>query len=119
MLPWRSKVIYDDATELVFTWTTPKWKPDDDAEGGTDKSAGGIVESYLIRWDYITALRLPFFESQIAAVRAFIRWAQTSGQSFEFWFDADDEDTAHDYYLDSPSIAEGFKPEEDEFVGMF
>lgn len=119
MLDWMARVVYD-ATELLFTWQTPPWDIADEAEGGSDVAASGIPEAYEIRRDYILTLRLPFFESEYAAVEAWIHWAQTSGQTFTFGFDqADAEETDREVYLHAPLITDGFRPTRDQFVDLF
>lgn len=119
--PWESKILYGAylATELLLTWPTPPWDIADEGIGGSDTSAAGIPEAYEVRRDYIMSLRLPFWESQYAAVEAWLRWAQKSGQSFEFWFDRANATTAFDVYLHAPLLDAGFRPERDPALSLF
>lgn len=120
-MPWVSRIVYsEDEVELLFEHPTPPWEPDDTGVGGSDESASGIPEAFLIRWDYITRVRIPFFEHQMAEVAAWFRWAQTSASSFWFQFDRNNEASAYEVYLHAPRLGEGsFSPRRDEYTPLF
>lgn len=119
---WAPKLGYgfeEPLTMVELEDPIPPFSIDDDAEGGYDKAASGIPEAYEIRRDYIRGVRIRFRESQYSEVEAAIRWAQTSGEAFSFWFDGADDATRVEVYLDEPTLLDGFRPIRNRYSGLF
>lgn len=112
--PWLEWGYEEAFTPLAFYYPMPPWTVDDEIIGGTDISAGDVVESLLIAYRNIREVRLPFKESQMADVQAWFEWAISSATAFNFKFRASDA-AARSVYLHSPKLGEGgFNPVRDQ-----
>lgn len=96
------------------------WESGTDWEGGGDISTPGVPERYVIRRDELAFLRVRFYESEYAAVRAFAQWAMEGSSAFDFRFDQDVPATQFSVYLHAPTLNEGFRPTRDaRFPGVW
>lgn len=122
---WIPKVIYnirnnDPATGLVLALSLPQrlWTPASTAVGGTDTSAAGIPESFVIRRDQMLDVRLPFWEGEWPAVHAWLTWMQDNAGSCRFFPDRDGT-LYHTCYLESPKMGEEVRPERGDHPGIY
>lgn len=112
-------VVYN-ATSLLFTQPATPFSYEDEGVGGSGVAASGIGEAFEVRRDYVRGLTLAFLESELAAVEAWIRWAQTAGPTpFTFRFDQADALTEHEAYLHRPGLRDGFKPTRKQYKPGF
>lgn len=107
VLKWVPKIIYGTGpTTLELTWPQKLWTPSSRPIGGSAVSDSGIPESFVIRRDQLCKVEIRFTEAEWLTMDEFLIWAQNAN-SFDFWFDKDDEDTAYTCYLDDPRIGDG------------
>jgi hypothetical protein len=100
---------------LSFTYPQRLWTPSSSTVGGTNTSAAGVVESFVIRRDQMIDVRLVFAEREWPAVLAWIAWAQDSAGTFRFWPDATAPSDVFICWLESPKVGEEVRPERGEF----
>ncbi|HET6762525.1 MAG TPA: hypothetical protein VFH27_02610 [Longimicrobiaceae bacterium] len=113
------RVVYGTTT-LTFTYPQRLWTPLSTTIGGSNTSAAGITESYVIRRDYLLEARLVFDETEWPAVHDWIVWAQANpGLTFRFWPDATAPGDYYDCFLDGPKVGEEVRPERGEFQRTF
>jgi hypothetical protein len=116
-MKWIPKVAYGTAT-LVFSLPQRLWTPVSTAVGGSDVSAAGVPESFVIRRDQSLDLRLVFREAEWPAVHAWLAWMQDTAGSCRFHPDRD----AAGYrtcYLESPKVGEEIRPERGDHPGIY
>jgi hypothetical protein len=118
------KVVYGattaTTTTLAFTYPQRLWTPLSTTIGGSNTSAAGITESFVIRRDYLLEVRPVFDETEWPAVHAWIVWAQDNpGQAFRFYPDATAPGDWYDCYLEAPKVGEEVRPERSEFQRLF
>lgn len=104
------KIVYNNGSTVTLTLTQPQklWRPYSKGVGGTDRSASGVTESFLIRREYLVKLMLRFTEDEWASVDSWLSWAQdNAGSTFDFYFDKDDVATLYTVLLDKPSFEDG------------
>lgn len=115
-MKWLLKVTYG-ATTLTLTISQAPWTPSSTAVGGSDTSAAGVPEGFVIRRDRALDLRIRFYESEWPAVRAWLEYAQPGG-AFTIQPEAAVA-TSYTCYLVSPALGEPIRPERGEHFGTF
>ena len=111
------KVVYGHGptpTTLQFTYPQRLWTPSTSTVGGTNTSAAGVVESFVIRRDQLLDVRLVFTELEWLAVQAWIAWAQDNADVFDFYPDRTGG-KKYTCYLESPKVGEEVLPERGEY----
>jgi hypothetical protein len=108
-MKWKPKVVYNGVT-LLFLLSQRPWAPKSKGVGGHGVSGAGVPESYKQRRDQRLTLVLRFYETQMAAVLAWIEWCQdNAGVPFNFYLESTDV-TPVSVYLDEPTILEEIVP---------
>lgn len=107
------KVVYAGGTVLLFSLPQRAWTPGSTVVGGTDTSAAGVPETFVVRRDRTLDVRLRFREAEWPAVRAWLEWAQDTAGAFD-WYPDRDLATGHTCYLASPPAGEEIRPERSE-----
>ncbi|HEX2093314.1 MAG TPA: hypothetical protein VHG28_12980, partial [Longimicrobiaceae bacterium] len=88
------------------------------AVGGTDVSAAGVPESFIIRRDQSLDVRLVFREREWPALHAWLAWMQDTAGTCRFHPDH----AAAEYrtcYLETPRVGEEIRPERGEHPGIY
>lgn len=118
-IKWSPRVVYNSpAVTIDFKFAQRSWESHSRGTGGEGIADSGVQEAFLRRWDEFVDVTLVFFEDEWAAVGAWLKWAQTSGQSFTFRFDQTDAATVYTVYLDRPRLKESIKPTRNrEYLG--
>lgn len=121
-MKWIPKVVYDKTATPVKTLqlSLPQrlWTPASLTVGGTDTSAAGVPESFVIRRDQLLDVRFQFLEGEWPAVHAWIRWMQDTAGSCDYFPDRN-VSTSYPCYLESPKVGEEVRPERGEFPGTY
>lgn len=115
----KPRVVYNGVT-LNFTINQRAWRHGSRGVGDYGQVASGAAESYKLRREQLTRLRLRFYESEWAAVAAWIEWAQdNAGTPFTFRFDQSNAATEYtNVYLDAPKMGEEIDPQpDDQYLG--
>lgn len=108
-MKWKPKVVYNGVT-LLFLISQRPWSPKSKGVGGYGVSGAGVPESYKQRRDQRLTLLLRFYETQMAAVLAWIEWCQdNAGTPFDFYLESTDVSPVS-VYLDEPNITEEIIP---------
>lgn len=116
-MKWIPKVIYNGVTVTLSLPQRP-WTPGSTAVGGTDTSAGGVPESFVIRRDQTLDVRLQLWEREWPAVHAWLSWMQGTAGSCQF-FPHREDTLNHTCYLDTPKVGEEIRPERGDFPGTY
>lgn len=118
-MKWIPKVVYrEGAATLLLTLPQRLWTPVSTAVGGTDVSAAGVPESFVIRRDQSLDARLLFREGEWPAVHAWLAWMQDTAGTCRFFPDRD-ASTYRTCYLESPKVGEEIRPERGEHPGTY
>lgn len=116
---WIPKVEYDEGrATLRLTLPQNLWVPGSTAVGGSETSAAGVPESFVIRRDQTLDVRLRLRESEWPAVHAWLAWMQDTAGSCRFFPDRDALD-GHPCYLQSPGVGDEIRPERGEYPGTY
>lgn len=116
---WIPKVEYGNGP-ATLTLSLPQrlWTPVSTTVGGTDVSAAGVPESFVIRRDQALDVRLVFREAEWPAVHAWLAWMQDTAGTCRFYPDQH----ASQYrgcYLESPRVGEEIRPERGDHPGIY
>ncbi len=124
-MKWIPKIVYkitntNPLTGVTVPLSLPQrlWTPGSTGVGGTDTSAAGITESFLIRRDQTLDVRLVFREKEWPGVHAWLTWMQDTAGSCRFYPAASDLDF-NTCYLESPRMGEEIRPERGEYPGTY
>lgn len=118
---WIPRVEYGPtAAKTVFAFSLPQrlWTPASLAVGGTDTSAAGVPESFVIRRDEFLDLRLAFWEREWVAVHAWLAWMQDTAQTCAFFPDRNGSQSFQ-VWLETPKVGEEIRPERGEYAGTY
>lgn len=119
LLDWRPRIVYGtDDTELELGLPQGYWSYADETIGGRDISATGVPAAYEVRRDGLLDVQLRFYESEWAAVHAWLSWAQHS-LAFDWYEDAEATPLPRSVYLHTPAMGERIAPQRDPETGVF
>lgn len=117
---WIPRVLYGPDYTRTLELSLPQrlWTPLSVAVGGSDVSAAGIPESFVIRRDQVLEVRLLFREGEWPAVHDWIAWMQDNAGFCRFF---PDRDAAYfrACYLDSPRVGDEVRPDRGEYPGTY
>ena len=118
-MKWIPRVVYGTpATTLTFTLPQRIWTPVSVTVGGSDVSARGVPESFVIRRDQALDLRLVFREIEWPAVHAWLAWMQDRAGACTFFPDHQ-VNQSYTCYLDSPRVGEEIRPDRGDHPGTY
>lgn len=112
------RIVYNGIT-INLTVPQEPWTPAALVVGGSDKSAAGVPESFVVRTEELCEVKLRFTEAELPSVMAWLKWAQKNSGSFTYRFDKNDIATEYTCYLESPAINAEIKPSRAEFKRHF
>lgn len=98
---------YNLESDLTLELPQFPWNRGTGGVWGSDTSASGKPEAFLIRRDYIRWFRYRVLESEMDAFEEFLAWIQESGEPCNVWLDADLDETMHSVYLNSLRFEDG------------
>jgi hypothetical protein len=121
-MKWIPRVVYTRSgsapTTLDFTLPQRLWTPLSIAVGGSEVSAAGVPESFVIRRDQLLDLRLAFREGEWPAVHAWLAWMQDTAGFCVFYPDRA-VGTSRTCYLETPKVGEEIRPERGDYPGIY
>lgn len=104
-------------TTLALTIAQRPWSPSSQAVGGAELGAP-TPAAYVVRRDELLDVTLRFHESEWAAVRAWLVWAQALPNTFDYFPDLY-LSAFHTCYLVSPVMGEPIRPVREETFGVY
>lgn len=119
-LPLSPRIVYGaPAVTLDLLLPQRYWTPRLAGIGGRDIAASGTPAAYRVRRDYLTAVTLRAYESEWAALRTWIEWAQMQA-SFDWHPDQADLASVYSVYLHDPAEGVEWAPVRDaEFPSVW
>jgi hypothetical protein len=119
IFPWRSQFRYGPAASPT-TWETKlpvrPWSFPTRSIGGQRTAGGGTPAGYVVRQDYVLAVPVRLYETELPALTTMIVWLQAGAESFTWWPNAN-QPANFEVYLEAPKAGVEWREERDGTYG--